>query len=155
MTPDARATARRQLDKRLSGVADPQILKRPPKGWVRAMREALGMTSAALAERMGVAQSRIPVLEQAEAKGTITLDSLERAANALECDLVYILKPRQPLERIVEVQAMKVASQNLAATRHTMALEAQGLERSDDEEQVRRLARQLLEKAGAKLWPLK
>lgn len=155
MSPDARATARRQLEKRFSTMPDAHVFTRPPKGWVKALREALGMTSAGLAGRMGVAQSRIPALEQAEAKGTITLGSLERAANALDCELVYMLKPRKPLEQIVEEQALKVASLRLTTTRHTMALEAQELERSDDDEQVRRLARTLIEKSGSKLWEAK
>ncbi|MBS0312545.1 MAG: helix-turn-helix domain-containing protein, partial [Proteobacteria bacterium] len=67
MCPSDRASARRQLDKRLSQLGNIEALTRPPRGWVKAIREALGMTSAQLAKRMGVSQPRVFTLEQAEA----------------------------------------------------------------------------------------
>ena len=84
MRPQERATARRQLDKRLITINKSDALARPPRGWVKAIREALGMTTAQLANRLGVVQSRVIAIEQSEAKGTITLNSLEKAAQALD-----------------------------------------------------------------------
>jgi predicted DNA-binding mobile mystery protein A len=110
------------------------------------------MTTAQLAKRMGVSQSRAVTLEQAEAKGAITLDSLERAAQALDCRLVYALVPRQPLDEMVEARAQRLAQQRLKAASHTMALEAQGVEKGDESEQLKRLVRQIVEKAGSELW---
>lgn len=152
MRSSDRPTARRQLDKRLSPLAHSDALARPPRGWVKAIREALGMTTAQLAKRMGVSQSRAVTLEQAEAKGAITLDSLERAAQALDCRLVYALVPRQPLDEMVEARAQRLAQQRLKAASHTMALEAQGVEKGDESEQLKRLVRQIVEKAGSELW---
>lgn len=152
MTPSDRAAARRQLDKRLAPLGTPDVLTRPARGWVKAIREALGMTSAQLAKRMGVSQPRVIALEQAEARNAVTIESLERAARALDCRLVYALVPRQSLETIVEERALPLAKQRLAAARHTMALEAQSVEPADEREQLARLARQIIEKAGSELW---
>jgi len=152
MRPEDRSTARRQLDKRLSSMQNMALLMRPPRGWLKAIREALGMTTAQLGRRLGVVQSRVVAIEQAETKGTITLNSLEKAAQALDCRLVYALLPRQPLEDIVEQRASLLAKSRLKSTGHTMTLEAQGVDATDESEQLKRLIQQLVEKSGSKLW---
>lgn len=149
--PD-RIAARRQLDKRLNLLRKPELFARPPRGWVRALRESLGMTTAQLARRIGVGQSRAVDIEKAEATGSITLDSLARAARALDCDLVYALVPRQPLGAMIEERAMHLAARRVKAARHSMALEAQSLDEEDEREQVRQLAKRLAEKSGSELW---
>ena len=70
--------ARKQLDKRLKILQNVDILARPPRGWIKAIREALGMTTAQLGKRLGVSQPRVLGIENAEVSGSITLDSLER-----------------------------------------------------------------------------
>jgi predicted DNA-binding mobile mystery protein A len=152
MRPQDREAARRQLDKRLSTALDADALARPPRGWVKAIREALGMTTAQLAKRLGVSQPRVVGIEQAEAKGAITLDSLERAAHALDCRLVYALVPRKPLDALVEERAARLAEKRLNSTRHTMALEAQAVDTGDEDEQRKRLIRKLIAQAGSELW---
>ncbi|MDZ7752223.1 MAG: mobile mystery protein A [Gammaproteobacteria bacterium] len=152
MRPEERATARRILDNRLNLLRESEALACPPRGWIRAIREALGMTTSQLAGRLGVVQSRVPALEQSEAKKTVTLASLEKAANALDCRLVYALVPRRPLEDLVEERARHKAKQWLESTSHSMALEAQSVADADEEEQLKRLTRQLIEKAGSELW---
>lgn len=100
----------------------------------------------------GVSQPRAVVLEQAETKGSITLETLARAAQALDCRLVYALVPRKPLEMLVQERAVLLAKKRLQATRHSMALEAQSVEEADEREQLERLAKQLVEKPGSALW---
>lgn len=152
MRPEDRATARRQLDKRLDSVRDLDALARPPRGWVKAIREALGMTTSQLARRLGVSQPRVVALEQAEAKGAITVESLERAAHALDCQLIYVLVPRRPLEALVEERALQLARKRLAAASHSMALEAQSLDHGDEARQLAELARRIAEREDSKLW---
>ncbi len=152
MRSDERTTARRNLDKRLNALRNAEAFTRPRRGWIRAIREALGMTTAQLGQRLSVVQSRIPAIEQAEAKGKITLNSLEKAAHALDCQLVYALVPRKPLEELVSERALRIAKKRLASTRHSMALEAQNVEFADEEEQLRRMVQRLLDKSGSELW---
>ncbi len=147
-----RATARRQLDKRLNLLRDSYVIIRPPRGWIKAIREALGMTTAQLAQRIGVSQPRVVAIEKAEINASITLDSLERAARAMDCRVVYALVPRKPLDDLVEERAHIVAEKRLESTRHSMALEAQSVDKSDEDVQLKRLSERLIEKAGSELW---
>jgi predicted DNA-binding mobile mystery protein A len=100
-------------------------LARPPRGWVRAIREALGMSAATLAERLGTTAGAVSRLEQSEAGDRIRLDTLRRAADALGCDLVYLLVPRRPLTAVVRDRARELAHYQIAATEQTMRLEDQ------------------------------
>jgi predicted DNA-binding mobile mystery protein A len=152
MRAEDRATARRQLDKRLNSLRNSESLTRPSRGWVRAIREALGITTAQLARRIGVSQPRAVAIEKGEADGSITLDSLERAAHALDCRLVYALVPRDPLDEIVRARAQRLALKRLESTRHSMSLEGQDVDETDEQEQLKRMVTRLLDKAGSELW---
>ena len=110
------------------------------------------MTTTQLGKRMGVSQSTALGFERGEVGKSITLETLERAARALECDLVYALVPRAPLEEIVEKRARVLATKRLRMTSHSMALEGQRVEEKDEQEQLERLVRTMVEKAGSQLW---
>lgn len=146
-----RVRARKNLDNRLILLRNLE-LSRPPRGWVKAIRDALGMTAAQLAERIGVTRPRVHEIEKSEITGSITLESLERAARALDCKLVYAFVPRAPLEAMVQERALKLATKRIARTAHTMALEDQSLDAPDQETQLRDLAKKLAETQGSKLW---
>jgi predicted DNA-binding mobile mystery protein A len=148
-----RTVARRQLDKRLDTLREAKInAQRPPRGWIKAIREALGMTTRQLATRIGVAQSRAVAIEKAEVSGAITLDSLQRAAHALDCELVYAIVPRSPLESMVEERAIALAKNRIKSARHTMALEDQRVDEDDERAQVRELTRKLADQSGSAVW---
>lgn len=121
------ALARRNLDKRFGKLRQDIDAARPPRGWIKAVREALGMTTTQFAARLGTSQSRISRLEQSEAEGAVTLNTLGRAAEALDCTLIYALVPNKPLEEMVREQAAKAADRQLASVNHSMALEDQAL----------------------------
>ena len=144
--------ARKKLDKRLSTLQNVDILARPPRGWIKAIREAFGMTSAQLGKRLGVSQPRVLGIEKAEVSGSITLDTLERAARALDCRLVYALVPRESLESLVEDRALELAKDRLRATSHSMALENQQVDETDEQEHLERLVQRLLNQPGSVLW---
>jgi predicted DNA-binding mobile mystery protein A len=132
------ARARQHLDPRLEEIR-PLVGRSapPPKGWIRAIREGLGMTATQLAKRLGVTQATLSTLELSEARGTIQLATLRRAAEAMNCTLVYAFVPAESLEKIVQDRARSVASEHLNPIRHTMRLEDQGLA---PEEQQKHLA---------------
>ena len=152
MRTQNRASARQQLDKRLNSLRDSEALARPPRGWIRAIREALGMTTAQLGERLGVSQPTALGYEKAEASKRITLQSLERAAHALDCRLVYALVPRTSLEEQVEERARRLAKAQLGAISHSMALEDQRVDKADEQRHLERLVEELLKRPGSKLW---
>jgi len=132
-----------QLDRALAPLRSSQ-LPRPPKGWIRAIREALGVSSGDLVERLKTNRSLVAQQEKAEAEDRITLKSLRAFANALDCDLVYAFVPRAgDLEQLVEARTRAAVKTNVLGVEHSMALENQvsgNLERAIDAE-ARRLAR--------------
>jgi predicted DNA-binding mobile mystery protein A len=141
-----------QLDRRFSEMKRLGAAVRPSRGWVRAIREALGMTTGQLAKRLKVQQPRVIELEKGEATGKITMQSLERAADALGCRLVYVLIPHKPITRTVEERALEVAERQLASVEQTMRLEAQGVTDKVARGKARqRLAEDLLRRP-ARLW---
>jgi predicted DNA-binding mobile mystery protein A len=131
---------------------NPDVLTRPPRGWIKSLREPLGMTTAQLAKRLGVAQPSVVGLEQAEASKAITLKTLERAARALDCTLVYALVPRKPLESLVQERARETARKRLQTISHSMALENQRVLEDDERAQLERLAQKLIDGPGSALW---
>jgi predicted DNA-binding mobile mystery protein A len=104
-----KAAGRRALDRRLIGL-DEQIGDPPFRGWVRTLRDALGMSTLELGLRMGISSRRVLQLEQGESGGAVRLSTLERAAAALHCRLFYVLVPTQSLNDIVRVRAREVAT---------------------------------------------
>lgn len=126
------------------------LAQRPSLGWIRAIRNAVGMTTGQLARRMGVKQPRIVELEHAEKAGKITLQSLERAAEALGCRVVYVLVPERPLTDVLEERAARVADAQLASVDQTMRLEAQEVPEQDKGTR-KHMIDQLLQKSS-RLW---
>jgi predicted DNA-binding mobile mystery protein A len=80
-----------------------------------------------------VSQAQATQFEQGEVDGSITLRSLRGAAEAMDCELVYALVPRRPLDEMLRSEATKVADRQLRITHHTMALENQALRDADQD----------------------
>lgn len=125
------ARARDLIDRNVATSEEFHRVRTPARGWIRTIRDALGMTQAQLASRLGINQKSVHAMEVAEAEGGIRLGTLSRAADALGCDLVYVLLPRRPLQEVVEDRAREIASRQLDAVEQTMLLEDQATPRSD------------------------
>lgn len=139
----------RRLDDTLEHAAVP---KRPPKGWVRAVREAVGMTQAQLGRRIGITRQAVALLEESEVDGGTSLGRLQRAADALGCDLQYVLVPRKPLEQMVADQARYRAQQKLGRVNRSQALEASAMTSASLNRTVTDLARELELNRPSDLW---
>ena len=151
MSPDQAVLARKNLDRRLKGVGG-EAMAVPPYGWLKAIREALGMSSTKVAERMGVTRPRVAAIEKAEVTGGTTLKTLREAAEAMDCVLVYAIVPRTSLDQIVRDQAGKKADAELARLHHTMRLENQAMAPPDLDDERERLVREILSGSSRRLW---
>lgn len=136
MLNSKRKIARQRLDERLSALGPESRFAVPPKGWIRAIRDALGMSALQLGTRLNVEPQSMAGLEKSEASGTIQLKTLRKAAEALDCTLVYALVPTSSLEDAVQARARAIASKELERIGHTMDLEAQGLSKAEREAQI-------------------
>lgn len=143
---------RRQLLKKFADLSSlPPAFTRPPEGWVRTARKALGMTMAQLAKRLGVQQSRIAEIEKTEIRDHLTLKTLEAAAHAMGCRFEYAFIPEEPLENFLKRRALIIAKERVDYISHQMALESQELSSEEKEDQISQLAEELL-KTPQKLW---
>lgn len=140
---------RTQLDSSLQALIT-QIQPRPKSGWIAEIRKALMMTSVQLAKRLGIDQSTLSRLEKSEVKNTITLESLEKAANALNCELRYVFIPRKSLEKTWFAQAEQKLKKEDKNLQHTLSLEGQ----SDYDNQLDKDVRTafLALELGSKIW---
>ena len=118
---------REQLDSKLSTLKEFAVQGLTSIGWIKTIREALGMTSSNLASRVGVNQSRIIHMEKAESDGYIKISTMKKIADALDMDFVYGFVPRTSLNEMVREQAKKIALQKMERLDHTMRLEMQEL----------------------------
>lgn len=124
----------------------------PRRGWVRAVREALGMSAAQLAARLNVTRQTIRDLEQSEATGKITVDSLNKLASAMGCRVIYALVPEKPLDEMQRERANKIADSLMKPVSHSMKLEAQSISERDEQRQKDQIVRKLLAGNPRKLW---
>ena len=143
MRSEFRSLRLKQLDRALAPYRSARKELRPPKGWIRAIRQALGISAGELARRLGTSRQLPLQMEKGEAEDRITLKSLRAAANALDCDLVYALVPRaDSMQELIENRARSDAKKRVLQVEHSMALENQAVGRIDEaiEEETQRLA---------------
>ncbi|MBI1891359.1 MAG: mobile mystery protein A [Burkholderiales bacterium] len=153
MSIDKSSLQRMQLADALRNYPAPSSAAPPRGGWIHAIRQALGMTQAQLGARIGISRQSVQDLEKAEAERRITLDSLDRAARAMGCRVVYSLVPESgSLDDIRQRQANKLAAALLKPGAHSMKLEAQGVSSVENERQRNLLIDALLRGSSRKLW---
>lgn len=145
-----KAQARRNLDKRFERLRPLTNEKPPHRGWIRAIRDAIGMSGPELAARMGLSQSRVAELEASEAHGSVRLDTLRRAAEALDSEVVYFVVPRKQLSQMVDDQARRKASAMLTQVAHHGRLEDQELDPRTARDELEAFASGLVDRRG--LW---
>ena len=134
--------SRAQLDERFRELGPATRYAAPVRGWIKAIREALGMSTAQLAKRLGIKQPSLVALEQSEAKGTIELATLRRVAEALDCTLVYALVPNKPLESTVRDRARAFVRRRRGPVEHSMLLEDQKVTAKNAEARLDEIVRE-------------
>ena len=141
MKPEYRSLRLKQIATALRAFGTARQTPRPPGGWFRAIREALGIPQSKIAKAMHVKQQSIASFEKAEAADRITLSNLRRLAEAMGCELVYAIVPKSgSIQELAEGQARSEAAQRVLSVEHTMALEDQapgGVKELIDEETKR------------------
>lgn len=148
MRSEFKALRLNQLDRDLNQFRKVRDIARPSKGWLRAIREALGIPLRELGARMGTSHQLLMQQEKAEARGTITLKSLKSIADSLGFDLVYALVPRAgSMMKMIEEDAHVEAQKRVLDVEHSMALENQSVGRLDEAIEAE-VQRRLVERTG-------
>ncbi|WP_158409221.1 mobile mystery protein A [Fimbriimonas ginsengisoli] len=149
----SREFRRQQLDRQLMPFGPLVAAPTPAGGWVRAIREALGMSLQTFSTRMGLtSRSTALQIEQAEVEGSITVKRLRAAADALGCDVAIVFVPRIPLTQMTEERAREKAEERVKRVGHSMVMESQGVYGSRLDEIVERTTREILSRGDSRLW---
>jgi predicted DNA-binding mobile mystery protein A len=152
MKPLHKKLIQEQLDATLARLACMRDVQRPAKGWLRAIREALGMSGRQFARRLGVSAPWITALEKKELTGSVTINTMRQAAESLDCVFVYAVIPRESLEAIVRKRAEVLAEKRLARVSHSMLLEAQQLSDTEQQKALKAEVEALIRDMPKELW---
>jgi len=152
MTNEFKKLMRKQIEASLKKVSDFSQEPLPKSGWIKAVRNALGISSAVLAKKLGCTRPNISYIEQTEQKGTISLDTLKQVAEVMNCKVVYCLVPLESFDKTLENQARLIAKKRIEFVNHSMKLEQQGLTKDQLKQQEDALVKELLEGDPKKLW---
>ena len=147
-----RRIMREQLDKTFETLSKVRGLQPPVKGWLRSIREALGMSGKQLGIRIGVSQPRVVQMEKDELSGALTLKTMRQVAEAMDCMFVYALVPRTSLEATMRDQAQKVAKKRLSRTSHTMLLEDQQVSNDEQKKMLEAKVEDLIREPPKDFW---
>jgi len=142
----------RQVEERVAPLREAAKQPVPKSGRIKAMRQALSMSTSQLASRLGVSRQAVRDLEIREVDGGVTLSALKRAADAMECDILYALVPRKPIMEVLEDRARAIATERLGRISHSMHLEAQGVSSEEFDREVEDLAALILREMPRELW---
>jgi predicted DNA-binding mobile mystery protein A len=152
MKPLHKKLIQEQLDASLSRLACMRDVQRPAKGWLRAIREALGMSGRQFARRLGVSAPWITALEKKELTGSVTINTMRQAAESLDCVFVYAVIPRESLADIIRRRAEGLAEKRLARVSHSMLLEAQQLSDTEQQKALKAEVDALIRDMPKELW---
>ncbi len=152
MNSDHKKLIRQQLEDTLQRFSKLKAVHPPRKGWLRAVRDAFGMSARQLGDKVGVNKSRITRIEQDEVSGSVTLKTMRRMADALDCVFVYGFVPRKSLEDTIRKQAMVIVRKRMARVAHTMALEDQGLSEEEQKKAFEMAVEELVRTQPKTFW---
>jgi len=144
--------AREQLDETMKSFESLKAMSAPRKGWIRAIRDTVGMTGGQLAKRLKVNQQRVARIEQDEVLGKVTLNTMQNVAEAMDCVFVYGVVARDSLEQIVRGQAELVAKKRMVRSNQMMRLEKQELSEAEKVKAMQTLIDEIVETMPKSLW---
>lgn len=133
-----------QINRRLEDLRSNKEKAQIRGGWINYMRAALGMSMPTLAKLSQSSKSAINQAEQREIEGKVTISTLKKYAEAMECELVYFFAPKDNIETLIKNKAYEKARRSLLSADLHMKLEAQKVE-GDMQKQIERLAQKLIE----------
>jgi predicted DNA-binding mobile mystery protein A len=115
-----------QLNGKMLAFASLQKVAPPPTGWIKAIRNAFGMSMLPLGKRLSITKQSVQDMESREKDGSISIKALREAARALDMQLVYGFVPNDgSLEALIDRKAKELAAQIVMPTNNSMKLEDQ------------------------------
>lgn len=142
-----------QLDQKLHPFLHTKTVLVPDRGWIHTIRTALNMTLAQLGNKLNITRQGVGKIEESEANGTITINSLKEVAKAMDLKLVYALVPKNgTIDELIETKAVALAQKIVLRTNQNMRLENQGVEDKKINETIEDLAAEIKREVRKSLW---
>lgn len=142
-----------QLDHKLEPFSSATTVLIPERGWIHTIRTTLNMTMAQLGTTLNITRQGVKRIEDSEASGTITLNSLKDVAIAMDLKLVYALVPKDgTIDHLVQLKAEKLAKKIVLRTNQHMKLEDQGIGDEKIAETIKELAYEIKREMKKSLW---
>lgn len=143
----------RQLDKKLESFQLLATAQLPTQGWINLIRDTLHLSLRQLGERLRMTPQGVKDIERREKEGTITINSLKEAADALGMHLVYGFIPKETtLENMIDRKAYEKAKQIVGRTSTTMKLEDQENTQDRIKQAIAELAEEIKREMPSSLW---
>lgn len=142
-----------QLDNKLQPFSESRKVIVPERGWVNTIRTALNMTMAQLGAKLNITRQGVKRIEESEANGAITLNSLKDVASAMDLKLVYVLVPKNgTIDDIIQEKADKLAQKIVLRTNQNMKLENQGIGDEKLADTIKELSNEIKREMRKSLW---
>lgn len=125
----------------------------PPKGWISTIRGAMKMSLSQMGKRLKISPQSVKELEEREASGTITINTLRQAGKVLNMKLIYGFVPvDKSIEKMIDKQAHKVARDLVMRTSQNMKLEDQATSQAQVRRSIEQKALEIKMKMPKQLW---
>lgn len=142
-----------QLDQKLKPFMKTRMILIPKRGWVNTIRTTLNMTMAQLGTKLNITRQGVKRIEESEANGTITINSLKEVANAMDLKFIYALVPKDgSIEDLIEIKAEKLAKKIVLRANQNMKLEDQGIGDNKISKTIKDLANEIKREVRKSLW---
>jgi len=142
-----------QLDQKLRSFSESRKVLVPERGWINTIRTTLNMTMAQLGAKLNITRQGVKKIEESEANGAITLNSLKDVAKAMDLKLVYALVPKNgTFDELIQTRAEKLAQKIVLRTNQNMKLEDQGIGDEKIAKTIKDLADEIKREMRKSLW---
>jgi len=133
-----------QIERRLDSLREIKGKSIVPNGWIKFIRKAMGLSSTDLAKLADLSPRTVTQAERREVEGKVSISTLKKMAEAMECDLVYSFVPRKSVRDTIKSKAKEKAIKRLEEAGLHMKLEDQNAE-NNIQDQIEVLAQKFID----------
>ena len=108
---------------------------------------------AQLGTKLGITRQGVKKIEESEANGTITINTISEVAAAMDMKFVYSLVPKEgTIDDLIQMKAEKLAQKIVLRTNQNMKLENQGIGDEKINDTIKDLANEIKRELKKSLW---
>ena len=142
-----------QLDRKLKPFLGSELVIIPNSGWINTIRTTLNMTLEQLGKKLNMTKQGAKRIEDSEAAGTITINSLKEVGNALEMKFVYGFVPIDgSINSLLDRKSRDLAETIILRTNQNMMLENQEIDKKSLENAIKDLSDEIKVELKKTIW---